>query len=341
MEGRNLALHALQFDFSLPRYLSLKMAGKRAPSLYWHPAVSCLRYIKGSEPELPGEDWVKIRVTYGGICGSDMNLIFLHDSPSVSPLTSFPFTVGHEVAGRVAETGRDVRDLHAGERVAVNPLLSCAARGFSEPCPACRRGDTGLCVRTTEGTVSPGLLIGACRDTGGSWSTCLVAHRSQVVRLPDHVSDENGVMAEPFSCALHSVLLQPPEPDDEVLVIGAGTIGICVVAAIRALGIPCRITVLTKYAFQSTAALRYGADQTVRASRIHRHLAELADIWNAKLLKPVFGPPVLAGGADLVYECVGSRHSIQDAFGLARRGGKVALLGLAGRLGTIDWTPPG
>jgi len=291
------------------------------------------------EPVLPNDQWVKIRVTYGGICGSDLHLIHLHDSPSTSPFASFPFTIGHEAVGRISEVGLAVKGLKLGDRVAVDPVLSCMVRGLPDPCEACRRGDYHLCGHMTDGDIAPGLLIGACRDTGGSWSTYLVAHHSQVFKLPDEINDLNGIMIEPFSCALHSVMRNPPKADDTVLVVGAGTIGICVVAALRALNMACKIVVVSKYDVQTKLALRYGADEVIRwCGRGYKSIYEIAEVLKARVLKPVFGPPVIQGGADIVFECVGNSRSVNDALRFARSGGKVVLLGLAGILDRIDWT---
>ncbi|GAB7386561.1 zinc-binding dehydrogenase [Bacillaceae bacterium] len=331
-------MKALQFQYSLPKYALCKTLGKFFPSLHWHPKLSCLSYRDVPEPELPGERWVKVRVKYSGICGSDLNLIFLHDSPSASPFASFPFTPGHEFVGEIAETGAAVSGLAPGDRVVTDPVLSCLSRGIADPCPACRRGDFSLCERMTDGTLAPGLLIGTCRDTGGGWSRYLVAHESQIFLLPPEVDDLNGVMVEPFSCALHSVLRQRPANDDTVLVIGAGVIGISVIAAVRALGISCRIVVLAKHPFQQELAARYGADQTVLLTPGDGYYPETAAALRARLLKPLFGPPVVQGGADIVFECVGKKKSINDALRFAKSGGKVVLLGLASIVDDIDWT---
>lgn len=331
-------MNALQFDFSIPRYALTKLFGRFFPSLYWHAQLSCLRLKPMEDIKLPNEEWVKVKVKYGGICGSDLNLIYLNDSPSTSPFASFPFTIGHEAMGEIAECGSAVEGINLGDRVVIDPVLSCASRGFAKPCPACQRGDYSLCNHMTEGNISPGLLIGACRDTGGSWGSFLVAHHSQILKLPDEVSDLNGVLVEPFSCALHAVLRNPPKPQDTVYVIGAGVIGICVVAALRALKHSCKIVVLAKHAFQGQLATYYGADEVIYLTRDNTYIHQLAETLNAKVLKPVYGPPVIQGGADIVYECVGKKSSINDALRFARGGGKVVLLGLASIIDGIDWT---
>lgn len=331
-------MKSLQFDLSLPRYALVKALGRFIPSLHWHSQLSCLRFRHVPDLPLPNDDWIKLNVTYGGICGSDMNLIFLHDSPTTSPFASFPFTIGHEVVGTVAEIGAKVDHVSIGDRVVVDPVLSCTARGITDPCPACRRGDYHLCEHMTEGDIAPGLLIGACRDTGGSWSSQLVAHKSQILKLPDEVDDLSGVMVEPFSCALHAIMRNPPKKDDTILVVGAGVIGICVIAAIRALDIPCKVVVLAKHKFQAELARYYGADQVIRLSRNHQYYTDTAQALDAKLLKPIFGTPVIQGGADIVVECVGRSKSVNDSLRFAKSGGKVVLLGLASILEKIDWT---
>ncbi|MCY8235081.1 zinc-dependent alcohol dehydrogenase [Priestia endophytica] len=330
-------MKALQFDYKIPHYIFSKIIGSFIPSVYWNSRISCLRFHEQSEPELPNENWVKVKVKYGGICGSDLNLLFLNDSPTTSPYVSFPFTIGHEIVGGIAEVGAQVTGLNRGDRVVIDPILSCVSRGIEHPCPACLKGNFSLCGYKTEGKLSPGLLIGACRDTGGGWSSYIVAHKSQVFKLPTAVNDLNGVMIEPFSCALHSVLRNPPNKNDTILVIGGGVIGICVIAAIRALEIPCRIVTLVKHQFQAELASNYGANNIIQL-RKQTYVDDLAKSLKGQVLKPLFGPEVIQGGADIVFECVGKKQSIHDALRFSKSGGKVVLLGLAGIMDGIDWT---
>lgn len=119
----------------------------------------------------------------------------------------------------------------------------------------------------------------------------MVAHHSQIIRLPDNVEDFNGVLAEPFACALHSVLQNKPNPADTVFDIGTGVIGICVIAAIRALNIPCKSLTLAKHPFQAELAQHYGADQVVVLSHKLDYIQEAARSFNAHVLHPVFGEP--------------------------------------------------
>jgi len=329
-------MKAIQFIGSVPRYLISQIIGFVYPPIFWS-TLSNIRYREVPEPPLPNENWAKIKVRYGGICGSDMNTILLHNSPALSAFVSFPLTMGHENVGTIAELGSQVKGLGEGERVVVDPTLGCQVRGFTHLCPACQRGDTGLCERLTEGEIAPGLLTGNCRDTGGSWSPYLVAHASQLFKVPPAVNDENGLLVEPFSVALHAVLGNYPQDEETVLIIGAGVIGVCIVAALRSLGSKARVVVLAKYPFQEEVVKGYGADQVIHLRR--HYYQELAQALGATLRQPLLGKPVVIGGADIVYDCVGEGSSLDDGLHFTRSGGRMVLVGSAGTPKGVDWTP--
>jgi L-iditol 2-dehydrogenase len=330
-------MKAIQLIESIPRYVLTKAIGAVYRPAFWSP-LAMLQYREVAEPALPGPQWVKIKTRYGGICGSDMNTIFLKDSPALSAFVSFPFTLGHENVGIIAEVGYQVESFASGDRVVAEPLLPCATRGIEELCEFCRRGEFSLCQNFAEGNLSPGFSIGSCHDTGGSWSPCFVAHRSQLFLVPKTVSDENALMVEPFSVALHSAMHNFPDDDDTVLVMGAGVIGLCVVAALRTLGSGTRVVVVAKYPFQGEMARRFGADEVIYL-REGDYFQAVAEVTGGKVYKPVLGKRVLVGGADIVYECVGNESSIDDSLRLARSSGTVVLVGLAAIPKRVDWTP--
>ncbi len=330
-------MKALQFDDSIPRYAATKVLGALHRSAFWGP-FSLLRYRDVPEPTLPGPEWVKVRTRYGGICGSDLNTIRLLDSPALSALVSFPFTLGHENVGILAEVGAEVEGFRPGDRVVVDPTLACAVRGVEPPCDFCRRGETSLCLHFTRGPLSPGLELGSCRDVGGSWSPFFLAHRSQLFHVPEYISDENALMVEPFAVGLHAALRHLPSDSDTVLVLGTGVVGLCIVAALRALGCAARVLVVAKYGFQAEMARALGADCVLPAHPPDLYRAA-AEATGATLHKPILGKPVLVGGADVVYECVGSAASVDDSLRLVRSGGTVVLIGLASLLRRVDWTP--
>jgi threonine dehydrogenase-like Zn-dependent dehydrogenase len=160
-----------------------------------------------------------------------------------------------------------------------------------------------------------------------------------VLKVPEQVKDLNALMADPFATALHGVMRDRPKDDETVLIIGAGVVGICVLAAIRALDIAARVIVLGKHPFQLEMARHYGADEVVRLNHETAYYDELSHLLGASILKPILGKPVVQGGADIVYECVGKDLSIDDALRFARSGGKVKLLGVASFAPKVDWTP--
>lgn len=334
---RNNTMKALVFNPTIPRFLATKVLSRVSPAAVW-ARTSPLQLRELPEPSLPGDEWVRVGVRLGGICGSDLHTIRLETSPAMSALTSFPFVPGHENVVDVLEAGKGVPDVRPGQRVTVEPALPCVARGVS-PCPQCTAGRYNLCLRTTEGHLSPGLMIGACRDTGGSWSAAFVAHRSQVLPVPDGVTDEAALMAEPMACAVHPLLSSPVSDRSTVLVIGGGVIGQCAIAAVRVIGSRARIVALVRHPFQGEEARRQGADRVVLLQRGDRYYDELADAVGGTLRRPMIGRRVLIGGADLTIECVGSPRSLDDAMRLTGPGGRVILLGLAAMPSGVDWTP--
>jgi len=334
-------MKAIQFEGTVPRYVYSTVAGSIIRNAYYDRFSNIvMRDVR--PPELPTPEWVRVKTKYAGFCGSDKNLILLHDSPSTSPYASFPFTIGHENCGYVVEMGAIAAERLAigiGTRVVVDPLLSCVPRGISPVCPSCARGDYSLCTNFTEGSVSPGMSIGTCRDTGGGWSSEFVAHYSQLIAVPENVSSEDAVLVDAFCSSLHPVMRNFPADDSTVLIIGCGVIGLSAVAAIRALGGKARIVVLAKHEFQGEAATRLGADAVVYMGNSTDYYAELADVLKTKLLKPMLGKRVVVGGAHTVFDCVGSSTSIDDALRFTMPHGTMVLVGLAAFPKGVDWTP--
>jgi L-iditol 2-dehydrogenase len=327
---------AIRFNASIPRYALGLALRKLYPPLLWS-GLSCTYSAQVPEPRLPGPDWVILRTRYGGICGSDLGHIHLHTSPYYSPFSSFPFTFGHENCATIAQVGEQAGEWVEGERVVVEPLLWCQPRGFTDLCRYCARGEINRCERHTDGRLAAGLMTGACRDTGGSWSEFFLAHRSQLYRVPDSISDENALMIEPFAVGLHAALQNYPEDEECVLLVGAGAIGLCTLAALRALGSKAEILTLARYPFQARAAERLGASKVIQAKGRLAYDA-IAAHTGARLLQPIIGKIVVYGGVERTFECVGSDASLDDALRLTRGGGRVVLVGQPGIAKGVDWT---
>lgn len=327
-------MKALQYNFSIPNYLATRAADKLPLGLYERGRVPGLSLADAPRLPLPGPSWLRVRPRLAGICGSDTSLLHGTSSPALSPFVSFPAVLGHETIGEVIETGPGVSRVENGDRVAIMPLIDCEMRGL-EPCRACASGQAGLCVNCAEGALAPGLMIGFCRDLPGGWSDEVILHESQAFPIPDAVGDDSAVLIEPFSVATHAVLRNPPEPGAKVLIIGAGSIGLLVLAALRALGHKNDVTVLARRQIQERLAISYGATRVLT----RKGAAEAAqEIAGAKAYKPVLGDPTLTGGFDWVFDCVGNERSVKDALAVAGPRGQIVLVGCAGQIGKLDLT---
>ena len=329
-------MKAIVFAAPIPTYVLTLAAGAISKSLLVGPHA-CTRYTDVEEPKLPGADWVRVRTRLGGICGSDLAVVSLQASPATSPFSSFPFVIGHENVGTVEAVGDAVRGVAVGDRVVANPLLDCGPRAIAPACAPCQAGHPSRCEHFTDGALAPGMLIGTTRGLGGSWGERYVAPASRLVRVADGVPDEAAVLVEPFACSVHAVHASGPASGERVLVVGAGSIGLLTVAALRALAPGVEITVLARHGFQGDHARRLGAARVVMGGGDPR--AALAEASGARMLDTIIGPKAVVGGFDRTYVCIGGRRGVDDALNLTRAGGEVVLLGNARGLDGLDWTP--
>jgi len=311
---------ALELFRSVPRYVAARAVGERVPGLLAGP-LAPLRLVNRDEPTVPGEGWARVRPRLSGICGSDLATISGRASFYFSSLVSMPFVPGHEVVGDLYES---LGDLPAGTRVVLEPVLACAARGL-EPCGACASGWTGRCDRVTVGHVAPGLQTGYCADTGGGWGHMLVAHRSQLHAVPDSMTDATAVLVEPLACAIHAVLRARPEIGASVLVVGAGTVGVLSLLALREFTSAGPVLVVAKHPRQRELALRLGATEVIPPRDA---VTTLRRATRAYRLNPERGASYLLGGVDVALDCVGSKSSLDLALRSTRAGGRVVLAGM-------------
>ncbi|HZU79040.1 MAG TPA: alcohol dehydrogenase catalytic domain-containing protein, partial [Acidimicrobiales bacterium] len=262
-------MRALVFERSLPRFAAARVAATVVGSGRG-AGVSPLRLTDVAPPELPGPAWARVQPILAGICGSDLATIDGRSSRYFEDIVSFPFVPGHEVVGVVEEPAANGGP-SAGTRVVLQAVLGCEPRGITPPCAACASGHTGSCERIAFGHLAPGLQTGFCTDTGGGWSTAgLVAHTSQLHVVPDGLTDEDAVMVEPTACAVHAALGASVEPGATVAVLGAGTLGLTTVAALRHLTQPGAILVGAKYPHQRRLAEDLGADVVVPPDQLLR-----------------------------------------------------------------------
>lgn len=294
--------------------------------------------IDAPEPELPGDEWARIEVVTGGICGSDLHL-FAHNtgpSPTLTTMGSFPFILGHEIAGRVVEVGGGC-DIPLHSRVAVDPCIPCAARGINPPCANCARGWSSSCLNLDSRIVSGGRTLGFTQDLGGGWCEQVLAHRSMLHPLPESISDRGASLYEPVSIACHGLLRSFPTNGDPVLIVGAGVIGLAALAATKGLFPDCPVTVLARHEHQAKAAAACGADHVVMADDEKAYVTALADIVGVRVVGRKRNL-MLMGGYPYVIEAVGAAESVTEALRAVAHRGTVLLLGAAG-VSEVDLTP--
>ncbi len=312
-------MKALLFERKLAKYAAAAVAGRFVPGR--GARVGPLRLAGDlDEPALPGPGWVRVRPRLAGICGSDLATIDGKSSRYFEPIVSFPFVPGHEIVGQLDDD----------TRVVLQPTLTCAARGIEPTCPPCAAGETNRCEQTTFGHLSPGLQTGFCEDTGGGWGIALVAHESQLHRVPDDLSDEAAVLVEPTACAVHAASVVPDAGTGHLTaIIGAGTLGLLTLAALRASGHSHTILATAKHPEQRTWAKELGADRVVEPGALDRAVRS-----ETRSLR--FGSQ-LTGGAHTVVDCVGSEASIAQALRVVSPGGTIVMVGMPG-VTTVDLT---
>jgi threonine dehydrogenase-like Zn-dependent dehydrogenase len=325
---------AVEYRKSVPRYLASRYLGPRIPGLCTS-SLGTTRLADVAAPRLPGPDWCRVRPLMAGICGSDLATLTAQGTPYFSPLTSFPFVFGHEVVGEVTEVGPEAEKVRAGQRVVLHPALHCRIRGVREPCAACRREAYAHCLNPTHGTISAGIQTGFCRDTGGGWSQGFVAHAAQLHPVPTDLANDVAVLIEPFSCCLHAALLAPLAGAGTVLVLGGGTIGLMTLAAVRAVGYAGRLLAVAKHPHQQRFAAAFGATEVLGTRDLR---ATLAARLGVEVHRPELGGPVVLGGADVCFECVGSERSLDDALRFTRSQGAVIVVGMPAMPRHVDWT---
>jgi len=322
-------MKALQFERNVSRFAAARVASGLVGSGKG-VRVGPLELVELEPFALPGPGWVRVRPRLAGICGSDLATLDGRSSRYFEQIVSFPFVPGHEVVCDVDSGALE------GRRAVIEPVLGCAARGIDPPCPGCASGRKGSCERIAFGHLRPGLQTGYCRDTGGGWSNGLVAHESQLHEVPDDLSDEDAVMVEPAACAVHAACAADIAGGERVMVLGAGTLGLCVIAALRWLCLPGTLVAVAKHSDQRRLARELGADQVVRpgeqkraARRISGSLALETDDGHIERL---------TGGVDIVVDCVGSADSLKQCLEVVRPGGRVLLVGMPGAV-RVDLAP--
>ena len=250
-----------------------------------------VRIIESQKPS-PKPDEILVAVARVGICGSD-----LHAYHGRHPFIELPIVPGHEFAGTVVETGANVHGFAPGQRVTLEPSLVCGE------CYNCTHGRYNICEK---------LQVVGCQ-TSGAMSEYLAVPASKTMGLPDDVTWDQAVMVEPLAVGVHAVRVARVQAGTNVLILGAGTIGLMVLQAAKALGAG-QVMITDLIQDRLDLATKLGADHAVNPSR--------TDL--AQALEAAFGPQ----RADVILECVGIAATARDAVRVARKGTRIVLVGV-------------
>lgn len=320
-------------------------------------ATPCaVRDVPDARPLRP--DWVVVRPRLSGICGSDAKQVLLDfegDTDSaLSGLCSFPQVLGHEVVGEVVELGpeagaaAEAAGVEVGQRVVLNPWLTCVPRGVDPVCPACAAGDLSLCWSFTTGDISTGIHTGVAADATGGFADLMPAHPSMLFPVPDTLADEHAVLADPFAVSLHSVTRHPPPLDGRALVWGAGALGCCAVAILRALRPDVEVGVVARFDAQAALAERFGAHRVFRPgegpeAEVKTELVEALAAWSGGVLVPTMqglgGIPMChPGGIDVAYDTVGKPETFEVEVRVLKARGTLVKSGVHPP-GRWEWSP--
>jgi threonine dehydrogenase-like Zn-dependent dehydrogenase len=294
-----------------------------------------MRLEEMADPGFLRPDWVVTKPRLTGICGSDSKQVFMDWGDVQSPdnpmkaFFSLPQVLGHEVVADVVALGPEAEGFDVGDRVVLNPWLSCAPRGVSPICPACVAGDLSLCASFAVGPIAPGIHTGTSKDASGGYAELMPAHDSMLFKVPDGVPDEVAVFADPFAVSLHAVTRHPPPSAGKVMVYGAGALGTCTTAILRSLYPDVEVLVVARFGAQADLARKLGA--TVIAHEPALQVIEEAAAWSGGVLQPADGMPMAYPGAiDVVYDTVGKRETFEIGSRVARARGTIVKAGVHG-----------
>ncbi len=275
-----------------------------------------MQLVDMDEPEFLLPDWVITKPRLTGICGSDSKQVFMDwgnvggENNPMKAFFSLPQVLGHEVVADVVAVGPEAEGFEVGDRVVLNPWLSCGPRGIDPVCPACEIGDYSLCWNFAVGPLQPGIHIGTSASGNGGYAELMPAHDSQLFKVPDNVADELAVFADPFTVSLHAITRHPPKPGGKVMVYGAGALGTCATAILRALYPDVEVLVVARFEAQAELARKFGA--TVIGHTPARQVIEEAAAWSGGVLQDSDGLPMaFPGFIDVVYDTIGKQETFE------------------------------
>ena len=275
------------------------MRGQRAETTMKAVYLTGLRQMElrqAPTPRLSGSHDVLLRIDTLGVCGSD---IHYYTQGRIGPqMAPFPLILGHEIAATVLEVGVEVKSLHPGQRVAVDPLVACGE------CDQCRAGRKHTC-RNQKFLGNPGQLPGALVEY-------LVMPAACCSPVPDSLNDDQAAVVEPLSIGVYAAQMAQLAPGARVGIVGSGPIGLCTLLAVRA-QTPAAVYVTDLVDERLAAARACGVAWTGNPRR--------EDVVAAiRRLEPL--------GLDAVFECAGEQDALDQGVELLKPGGALLVVGI-------------
>jgi len=248
------------------------------------------------DPALLNDHDVRIKMKTLGVCGSDIH--YYVSGKIGSQVVEYPFTVGHEGAGEVVETGKAVSRVKPGDRIAIEPAMPCWE------CDQCRSGRSHTCRKLR--------FLGCPGQAEGSLSEYIVMPETSCYRIPDHMSYDEAAISEPLAIGLYAVKQSIHMEGARVGILGFGPIGMSVMLPALAMGAR-EIYVTDKIDARLRMAQRTGAVLTGNPDR--ENVVEKISEREPELL-------------DVVFECCGQQDALDNAIDLLKPGGKLMIIGI-------------
>ncbi|MGD2095163.1 MAG: galactitol-1-phosphate 5-dehydrogenase [Phycisphaerales bacterium] len=264
----------------------------------------CFEYSEFPDP-VPADDEVLIRVKACGICGSDVQGFTGKTGRRIPPLI-----MGHEAAGIIEEVGCNVKGFKKGDRVCFDSTVYCIK------CEACRKGLYNRCkTRQVLGVSTPEF------KRHGAFAEYVAVPYWIASKIPDNMSFVNSALLEPVSIGMHAANRTPMLPDDTVVVIGAGTIGLFILQACSLRG-AARIIVVDINEFRLDVAKRLGADIIINPLKSNLREMVFAETQDK--------------GANVTFEAVGFAQTFKDAVSVTKTGGYLVAVGNLEKVAEFD-----
>jgi len=255
-----------------------------------------LEIIEKPVPVISKPDEVLIRMRSVGICGSDIH--YYTEGRIGSQVVEYPFTVGHEGAGTIEETGADVTDFKKGDRVAIDPAMPC----FS--CDQCKSGRYHTCRNLK--------FLGCPGQAEGCLSEYIVMPASSCIRLKDNVSFDQAALSEPLAIGVYATGMSVPLRSKKIGILGSGPIGISVLLPVLN-DVAERIYMTDKIDERLSIASRMGANWTGNPDKTDI----VKDILHLEPLQ-----------LDVIFECCGKQEATDQAIQLLKPGGQLVIIGI-------------